>query len=217
MAFLEWAVKIWITQLWCSLQQFKMKFKNIHLPIAYSGINGREIFQNSDLVGMNREDSNLVSSKKQRVSHLEKWIARGYHPKLLKFSLFSSGNACASFRINFLANPYWHICLWPTIFSYLGKKWCVIFPRNPLNFIKNYPRNQWFCVECCSVKILLRVVSNVWGHQCICWWQSSKSEGCVSIKRRGASVGLLTNRGLVGQALTHFTSVFIPVVTTEDK
>ena len=67
MAFLERAVKIQITQFWCSLQRFKMKFKNIHLSIAYSGINRREIFQNFDLVVMNREDSNLVSSKKRRV------------------------------------------------------------------------------------------------------------------------------------------------------
>ena len=108
-AFLERAVKIRITQLWCNLHRFKMNFKNIHLPIAYSGKNRREIFKNSDSVGMNREDSNLVSSKKRRVSHLEKWIAGGYHPKLLKFSLFSSGNARASLRITFLANPYWHI------------------------------------------------------------------------------------------------------------
>ena len=105
-AFLELAVKIRITRLWCSLQRFKMHLKNIHLPIVYSGIN--RIFQNSDLVGMSREDSNLVSIKKPRVSHLEKWIARGY-PKLLKFSLFSSGNARASLWITFLANPYWHI------------------------------------------------------------------------------------------------------------
>ena len=86
-----------------------MNFQKIHLPIAYSGISRREIFQNSDLIGMNREDSYLVSSKKRRVSHLEKWIARGYHPKLLKFSLFSSGNARATLWITFLANPYWHI------------------------------------------------------------------------------------------------------------
>ena len=31
------------------------------------------------------------------------------------------------------------------------------------------------------------------------------------------SVGLLTNRGLVGPAPTHFTSVSIPVGTTEHK
>ena len=109
MAFLEQAVKIRITQLWCSLHRFIINFKNIRPPIAYSGVSRREIFQNSDLIGMNREDSNLVSSKKRRVSHLEKWIARGYHPKLLKFLLFSSGNARASLRITFLANPYWHI------------------------------------------------------------------------------------------------------------
>ena len=109
MAFLEKAVKIRITHLWCSLQRFKMKFKNIHLPIAYSGVSRREIFQNSDLIGMNRENPNLVSSKKRRVSHLEKWIGRGYHPKLLNFPLFSSGNACASLRITSLADPYWHI------------------------------------------------------------------------------------------------------------
>ena len=65
------------------------------------------------------------------------------------------------------------------------EKWCVIFPKNPLNFIKNYPSNQWFCVERCSVKIMLLVVSNGCGHQCKCWWRSSKSEGCMSIKRRG--------------------------------
>ena len=75
-AFLELAVQIRITQLWCSLQRFKMNFKNIHLPIAYSGINRRKIFQNSDLVGMNQEGSNLVLSKQRRVSHLEKWLAR---------------------------------------------------------------------------------------------------------------------------------------------
>ena len=65
MAFLEKAVKIRITQLWCnvSLQRFKMNFKNICLPIAYSGVSRREIFQNSDLVGMNREDSNLVEQE----------------------------------------------------------------------------------------------------------------------------------------------------------
>ena len=108
-AFLEWAVKIRIPQLWCSLQRFKMNFKNIHLPIVYSGINRREIFQNSDLVGKNREDSFMVSSEKRHVSHLEKWIARGYQPKLLNFLLFSSGNACAFLRITFLANLYWHI------------------------------------------------------------------------------------------------------------
>ena len=108
-AFLEQAVKIRITQLWCSLQRFKMNLKNIRLPIAHSCVSRREIFHNSDLIGMNREDSNLVSSKKRRVSHLEKWITRGYHPKLLKFSLFSGGNARASLRITFLANPYWHI------------------------------------------------------------------------------------------------------------
>ena len=111
--------------------------------------------------------------------------SHGYRPKLLKFSLFSSRNARASLRITFLANSYWHIWLWPTIFTYLGNKWCVILPKNPLNFTKNYPRKQWFCVVCCSVKTLLRVVSNVWGHQCKSWWQSSKSEGCVSIKRQG--------------------------------
>ena len=105
-AFLEWAVKIRITQLWCSLQRFKMNFKNIHLPIAYSGINRRQIFQNSYLVGMNRGDSNLVSSKNRRVSHLEKRIARGNHPKLLKIF---SGNARASLRITFLTISYWHI------------------------------------------------------------------------------------------------------------
>ena len=109
MAFLEKAVKIRITQIWCNVQRFKMNFKNIHLPIAYSGINRREIFKNSDLVGMNREDSNLVSSKNDVSAILEKWIACGYHPKLLKFSLFSSGNTRASLRITFLANPYWHI------------------------------------------------------------------------------------------------------------
>ena len=70
-AFLERAVKIRITQLGSSLQRFKMNFKNIHLPIAYSVINRREIFQNSDLVEMNREDSNLMSSKKRRVI----WLA----------------------------------------------------------------------------------------------------------------------------------------------
>ena len=86
-----------------------MNFKNIHLPIAYSGRNRREIFENSDLVGMNRRDSNLMSSKNRRVSHLEKWISRDYSPKLLKFSLFSSGNGRASLRITFLANSYWHI------------------------------------------------------------------------------------------------------------
>ena len=43
-AFLEWAIKNRITQLWCSLQRFEMNLKNIHLPIAYSGINRREIF-----------------------------------------------------------------------------------------------------------------------------------------------------------------------------
>ena len=64
LAFLEKAVKIQITQLWWSLQRFKTNFKNIRLPIAYSGVSRREIFQNSDLIGMNREDSNLVSSKK---------------------------------------------------------------------------------------------------------------------------------------------------------
>ena len=58
---------------------------------------------------MNQEDSNLVSGKKRRVSHLEKWIARGYHPELLNFLLFHSGNTRASLRITFLANPYWHI------------------------------------------------------------------------------------------------------------
>ena len=72
-------------------------------------MNRREIFQNSDLLGMNRRDSNLISSKNLCVGHLEKWIARGYRPKLLKFSLFSSGNARASPRITFLANLYWHI------------------------------------------------------------------------------------------------------------
>ena len=108
-AFIERAVKIRITQIWCSLQRFKMNVKNIHLPIAYSGISRREIFKNSDLIGMNREDSSLLSNKKRRVSHHEKWIARGYHPKFLNFLLFSSGNARASLRITFLANPYWHI------------------------------------------------------------------------------------------------------------
>ena len=49
-----------------------MNFKNIRLPIAYSGVSRREIFQNSNSIGMNREDSNLVSSKKRRVRHLEK-------------------------------------------------------------------------------------------------------------------------------------------------
>ena len=33
-AFLKWAVKTRITQLLCSLQLFKMNFKNIHLQIA---------------------------------------------------------------------------------------------------------------------------------------------------------------------------------------
>ena len=89
MAFLEKAIKIQITRLWCnvSLQRFIMNFKNIRLPIAYSGVSRREIFQNSDLIGMNR----------------------GYQSKLLKFSLFCSGNARASLRITFLSNPYWHI------------------------------------------------------------------------------------------------------------
>ena len=168
---------------------------------------------------MNRGDSNLMSSKNRRVSHLEKWIARGYHPKLLKLSLFSSRNARASLRLTFLANPYWHIWLWPTIFTYLGGKWCVIFPKNPLNFTKNYPRNQWFCVECCSVKILLGVVASVWSYQCKYWERSSKSEGACrsSIGGINVSVGLLTNRELVEQVPTHFTSVFIPVGTTEHK
>ena len=70
-AFLERAVKIRITQLGSSLQRFKMNFKNIHLPIAYSVINRRKIFQNSDLVGMIREASNMMSSEKRRVI----WLA----------------------------------------------------------------------------------------------------------------------------------------------
>ena len=109
-----------------------MNFKNIHLPIAYSGITRREIFQNSDLIGMNREDSNLVSSKKRRVSHLEKWIARGYHPKLIKFSLFSSGNARASLRITFLANPYWQKPDYDLQFSRtLGEMMCHFSEKSP--------------------------------------------------------------------------------------
>ena len=58
---------------------------------------------------MDRRDSNLISSKNPRDGYLEKWIARGYRPKLLNFLLFSSGNARASLRMTFLANPYWHI------------------------------------------------------------------------------------------------------------
>ena len=67
------------------VQRFKMNFKTIHLPIAYSGRNRREIFQNSDLVGMNRRDSNLISSKNPRAGHLVKWIACGCRPKIIKF------------------------------------------------------------------------------------------------------------------------------------
>ena len=84
LAFLEKAVKIRITQLWCSLQRFKMNFKNIRLPIAYSGVSRREIFQNFYLIGMNGEDSNLVSSRKRRVSHLEKMDHRWLSSKIIK-------------------------------------------------------------------------------------------------------------------------------------
>ena len=84
MAFLEKAVKIRVTQLWCSLQRFKMNFKNIRLPIAYSGISRREIFQNSGLIGLIREDSNLVSSKKRHVSHLEKMDRLWLSIKIIK-------------------------------------------------------------------------------------------------------------------------------------
>ena len=37
---------------------------------------------------MNQRDSSLISSKNPRVGHLEKWISRGYRPKLLKFRRF---------------------------------------------------------------------------------------------------------------------------------
>ena len=84
MAFLEKAVKIRITQLWCSPQRFKMNFKNIRLPIAYSGVSRREICQNSDLIGMYRVDSNLVSSNKRRVSHLEKMDRTWLSIKIIK-------------------------------------------------------------------------------------------------------------------------------------
>ena len=83
MHFLKKAVKIESPNY--GVLRFKMNFKNIRLPIAYSGVSRREIFQNSNLIGMNREDCNLVSSKKRCVRHLEKWIARGYQLKLLKF------------------------------------------------------------------------------------------------------------------------------------
>ena len=108
-----------------------MNFKNIHLPIAYRGRNKREIFLNSDLVGMNRRDSNLMSSKNRRVSHLEKWIARGYRPKLLKFSLFSSGNAHASLRITFLANSY--------LFDY-DLQFSRTLGKNDVSFFRKIPK-----------------------------------------------------------------------------
>ena len=97
MAFLEKAVKIRITQIWCNLQRFKMNFKNIHLPIAYSGINRREIFKNSDLVGMNREDSNLVSSKNDVSAILKKMDRMWLSSKIIKiFAVFQRKHACLS-------------------------------------------------------------------------------------------------------------------------
>ena len=84
LAFLEKAVQIRIIQLWCNLQRFKMNFKNIRLPIAYSGVSRREIFQIFYLIGMNPEDSNLVSSRKRRVSHLEKIDHRWLSSKIIK-------------------------------------------------------------------------------------------------------------------------------------
>ena len=97
MAFLEKAVKIRIAQLWCnvSLQRFEMNFKNIRLPVAYSGVSRRETFQNSDLIGMNREYSNLVSSKKRRVSHLEKMDRTWLSIKMIIFVL-QRKRACLS-------------------------------------------------------------------------------------------------------------------------
>ena len=66
------------------LLRFEMNFKNIRLPIAYSGVSRREIFQNSNLIGMNREDSNLVSSKKRRVRHLKKMDRTWLSIKIIK-------------------------------------------------------------------------------------------------------------------------------------
>ena len=86
--------------------RFKMNFKNIRLLIAYSGVSRREIFQNSNLIGMNREDSNLVSSKKRRVRHLEKMDRTWLLIKIIK------------------------------IFTVLQRKHACFFPKNPLNFIK---------------------------------------------------------------------------------
>ena len=97
MAFLEKAVKIRITRLWCRLQRFKMNFKNIRLPIAYSGVSRREIFKNSDLIWMNPEDSNLVSSKKRRVSHPEKMDRTWLSIKIIKiFAVLQRKRACLS-------------------------------------------------------------------------------------------------------------------------
>ena len=67
----------------------------------------------------------------------------------------------------------------------LEKMMCHFFEKSP-KFYKNYPQNQWFCVVCCSVKALLQIRSNV---------------GVTNV-----SVGLVTNRGLVEQVPSHFTS-----------
>ena len=74
-----------------------MNFKIIRLPIAYSGVSRRKIFQNSDLIGMNREDSNLVLSKKRRVSHLEKMDRTWLSYKIIKIlAVFQRKRACLS-------------------------------------------------------------------------------------------------------------------------
>ena len=74
-----------------------MNFKNIRLSIAYSGVSRREIFQNSYLIGMNQEDSNLVSSEKKRVSHLEKMDCTWLSSKIIKiFAVLQRKRACLS-------------------------------------------------------------------------------------------------------------------------
>ena len=95
MHFLKKAVKIELPNY--GVLRFKMNFKNIRLPIAYSGVSRREIFQNSNLIGMNREDFNLVSSKKRRVRHLEKMDRTWLSIKIIKiFAVLQLKRACLS-------------------------------------------------------------------------------------------------------------------------
>ena len=77
--------------------RFKMNFKNIRLPIAYSDVSRREIFQNSHLIWMNREGSNLVSSKTRRVRHLEKMDRMWLSIKIIKIrAVLQRKRACLS-------------------------------------------------------------------------------------------------------------------------